>query len=248
MDPTSQNRRGNPLIRKLEGFTALSEAEQGVLEQLSADPRRFMPGADLIREGDKPRGVFLILSGIACRYKARANGARQVVAYMVPGDTGDLDAALLNEMDHTITTFSACEVVHIKPETITELMQHHPRIARALRMSTLVDAGTLREWLVNIGCRSASERLAHLFCELLVRFQAVGQAHGNSYALPITQNDLAATTGLSNVHVNRTLQELRRQALIELKQGRLTILDLPQLQSLAGFRSNYLHIGDRAAA
>lgn len=248
MDLTAQENRRNPLIRKLEAFTSLSDADRAALERISADPRRVMPGTDLIREGDKPRGVFLILDGMAYRQKIRANGARQITAYMLPGDTGDLDAALLGEMDHTITTFSACEVVNIVPEVIAELMQQHPRIARALRRAILVDEGTLREWLMNIGCRTALERVAHLFCELLVRLQAVGCTNGNSYLLPVKQADLAATAGLSPVHLNRTLQELRRRGLIELKGGRLTILNLPALQAAAEFRSTYLHVRFQAAA
>lgn len=127
-------------------------------------------------------------------------------------------------------------------------MMQRPQIARALRMATLVDEATSREWLMNVGCRSAVERIAHLFCELLVRLQVVGLASENSYELPITQLDIAGTTGLSNVHVNRSLQELRRQEMIELKGKRLTILNLPGLKALAEFRANYLHPGDRSAA
>lgn len=240
--------KSNPLVRKLEGFVTLSKADQAILERISASSRLLGPRVDLIREDDTPDGVFLILEGIAFRHKVRANGSRQIMAYLVPGDLGDIDAALLTTMDHTITTASACRVVRLAPETIAELMQHHPQIARALRMSTLVDEATLREWLMNVGCRSALERLAHLFCELLVRFRAVGQTRGDSFELLVTQGELGDTTGLSNVHVNRSLQELRRRGLIKLKGRRLTILNLPRLRAIAEFRSNYLHLGNRAAA
>ena len=240
--------RGNPLIRKLEGFVTLSDADRAILERISAHTRTLGPRVDLIGEGDKPDGIFLVMEGMACRHKMRENGSRQIMAYLVPGDLGDLDVALLDTMDHTISTLSACRVVRIAPDTIAELMQHHPQIARGLRMSTLVDEATLREWLMNVGRRSALERIAHLFCELLVRLQVVGLVEANSFALPLTQVELAHTTGLSNVHANRSLQELRRQGLIELKSGRLTILNLPRLRKVAEFRSNYLHLGNRAAA
>lgn len=238
----------NPLVRKLEGFVALSETDRAILEQISANPRLFGPRVDLIREGDRPDGVLLVMDGMACRHKIRGNGARQITAYLVPGDLCDLDVALLSTMDHTISTLSACKVVRIAPETIADLMQHHPQVARALRMSTLVDEATLREWLVNVGCRSAAERIAHLFCELLVRLRAVDRTEGDSFELPVTQAELADTTGLSHVHANRSLQELRRQGLIELKGRRLTILNLPRLRAIAEFRSNYLHLGNRIAA
>ena len=210
---------GNPFVRKLEGFTTLSPADRARLEAISAGARIVPPGTDLVREGDAPDGVVLVMDGFASRHKHRANGARQIMAYLIPGDLGDIDAAHLDRMDHTITTLSACKVVRVAPDSVAELMAQ-PAIARGLRKSTLVDAATLREWLVNIGCRSAQERIAHLLCELLVRLQAVGLASENSYELPITQIDLADTTGLSNVHVNRSLQALRRQKLLELKSKR----------------------------
>ncbi|TXN72833.1 helix-turn-helix domain-containing protein [Methylobacterium sp. WL6] len=240
--------KGNPLVRKLEGFASLSEADKAVLKQISVPSQAVPLRADLVREGEAPKGVFLILEGMACRHKVRANGARQITAYLVPGDLCDLDVALLDTMDHSITTLSACRVVRIAPETIAEVMENHPQIARALRMTTLVDEATLREWLVNVGCRSALERVAHLFCELQVRLAAVGLAEDKSYDLPLTQEALADTTGLSSVHLNRTLQELRRQGLIKLQRRRLTILDLPRLKALAEFKANYLHLGERAAA
>ena len=127
-------------------------------------------------------------------------------------------------------------------------MSENWRIGSALLWGTLVDEAILREWLVNVGSRSAVERLAHLFCELLVRLRAVDRTEGDSFELPVTQAELGDTTGLSNVHVNRSLQELRRQGLIELKGRRLTILNLPRLRAVAEFRSNYLHLGNRTAA
>ncbi|MCJ2106707.1 helix-turn-helix domain-containing protein [Methylobacterium sp. E-041] len=240
--------RGNPLVRKLEGFVSLSDADKALLERISA-PSRIVPSqTDLVREGEAPKGVFLVLEGMACRHKVRTNGTRQIMAYLVPGDLCDLDVALLDTMDHAITTLSASKVVCIPPQVIAEVMEHHPQLARALRMSTLVDEATLREWLVNVGCRSALERVAHLFCELQVRMQAVSLADGDSYDMPVTQAGLADTTGMSIVHLNRTLQELRGERLIKLRQRRMTILDLPRLRTLAEFKPNYLHLGARAAA
>jgi len=247
IDQTASGSR-NPLIAKLEGFTGLSEADRAILGRICAAPHAVPPHTDLAREGDKPEGVILILGGMACRHKALSNGARQISAYLLPGDLCDLDVALLARMDHTITTLSACQVVRIPPNTVADLMQLHPAIARALRMSTLVDEATLREWLLNVGRRSALERIAHLFCELLVRLREVGSAEEDSYALPLTEADLADTTGLSTVHVNRSLQELQRRGLIDLTNGQLKILNLSELRLVGGFQDTYLHLGDRAAA
>ena len=237
----------NPFLRKLEGFGPLPPEDRAALLMVSVHTQSVPAGTDLAREGDPTESVFLILEGMACRYKLRASGVRQIMAYLVPGDTGDLDAALLKVLDHSIGTLSDCEVVRLAPETIQDLLQR-PAVASALRKATLVDEATAREWLVNVGRRAAIERIAHLFCEVLLRMQVVGRAQENTYAWPLTQVDLADTTGLTPVHVNRMLQELREQGLIELTSRRLKILDLPRLRALAEFRPNYLHLGDRAAA
>ncbi len=170
------------------------------------------------------------------------------MAYLVPGDFCDLDVALLQRMDHTLATLSPCQVVRIDLDTISDLTKHHPSIAHALRLATLVDEATLREWLLNIGRRSAPERIAHLFCELLLRLEAVGRVSADSYDLPIRQDDLADTTGLSTVHVNRTLQHLRREGLIEFDGRRVKVVDLSRLKELSDFKSNYLHLGEQRVA
>ncbi|GJD93164.1 Transcriptional activatory protein AadR [Methylobacterium iners] len=238
----------NPLVRKLAGFCGLSDLDQGLLEKITAKPRLVEARTDLIREGDVPDSVFLILEGFACRYKLRASGARHITAYLLPGDLGDVDVGLLPRMDHAIGTLSPCRVVRLDPPVIEDLLQNHPRIARALRIGTLVDEATLREWLVNVGCRSALERIAHLLCELLLRLQVVGLASADSYTMSLTQLDLADTTGLSTVQVNRSLQKLRRQELIELRSKSLRILDLPGLKAVAEFKPNYLHLAECSAA
>ncbi|MHC2020238.1 cyclic nucleotide-binding domain-containing protein [Methylobacterium sp. CM6247] len=239
---------GNPFVRKLESLTTLSDAERAVLKQISAKPRTVPAHTTLVREGDKPDGVFLVMEGFVCRQKHQSNGQSPIMAYLLPGDFCGLDVALLDRMDHTLTTVSSCRIVHITPETIAELMREHPGIARALRMSTLVDEATLREWLVNVGCRSALSRMAHLFCELLTRLKAVGHAVEDSCTLPLTQANLGNTTGMTTVHVNRPLQAMRQQELITFKGGRLTVLDLPRLTKMASFKPNYLHLGRRSAA
>jgi CRP-like cAMP-binding protein len=237
----------NPFLRKLEGFGPLPPEDRAALLMVSVHTQSVPAGTDLAREGDPTECVFLILEGMACRYKLRANGVRQIMAYLLPGDTGDLDAVLLKALDHLIGTLSDCEVVRIAPGTIHDLLQR-PAVALALRKATLVDEATAREWLVNVGRRVAIERIAHLLCEVLVRLQVVGRAPENTYAWPLTMADLADTTGLTPVHVNRTLGELRQHGLIELEGSRLRILDLPRLKQIAEFRSNYLHLGDQAAA
>lgn len=197
----------NPLVRKLGNFTDLSDEDVRLLNYVARDAKYVGARQDLIREGEVPEEVHLILGGIACRYKLLPDGRRQIMAYLVAGDFCDVHVFILRAMDHSIATLSGCEVVAIPRPLMLEMVER-PAISRALWWATLVDEATLREWVVNVGRRPSDERIAHLLCELLVRLRTVGLADG-SYAFPITQEELGDTVGLSTVHVNRTLQSLR---------------------------------------
>src|SRR3954471_6132283 len=213
----------NPLIMKLEHGASLTNEDRATLRTLSAETRHAEARHDLIHEGDRPESVYLVMSGIACRYKILADGKRQILAFLIPGDFCDLHVAILGVMDHSICTLSPCTIVEVSRETIADLTVNHPRIPRALWWATLVDEGILREWLTGMGQRSSESQTAHLFCELLLRLQTVGLATPNSYHLPLTQTDLADALGISAVHLNRILQQLRADGLITLKRSVLTI-------------------------
>ncbi|MCJ2120595.1 Crp/Fnr family transcriptional regulator [Methylobacterium sp. J-001] len=230
------------LTRKLESFEPLSEQARWALNRLTLKVRQVGARQDLIQEGDKPDNVLLILDGFACRYKVLSDGQRQIMALLVPGDFCDLNVFILDEMDHSIGTISACKVVDIPRQAIDEITAHHTSIARAFWWCSLVDGAVLREWLVNMGGRAPGQRIAHLLCELLMRLEAVGRVTDNSYAFPLTQTEIAETMGLSDVHVNRTLRELRALGLIHLKHRMLTILDVERLKAFCGFAPNYLHL------
>ncbi|MDQ3247170.1 MAG: Crp/Fnr family transcriptional regulator [Pseudomonadota bacterium] len=196
----------------------------------------------MIREGGQPEAVFLILKGWAYRYKHLEDGRRQILAYLLPGDLCDIQIFLFEKMDHSIGLLSDAVIVKIPSAEILDLMDRFPRIERALLWGTLVDEATLREWLLNVGQRFALQRVAHLFCELCVRLAVVGLVdEEESFTLPLTQADLADTTGMSAVHINRTLQRLRSDKLVSTSHGRLKILDFARLAEIAGFQETYLH-------
>lgn len=239
--------RPNVLIRKLENFTPLGEEDRNALLQATAETRLVPARTDLIREGDAPDDVFLIVEGFACRYKINGEGERQIMAYLVPGDFCDLHVFILEAMDHSIGTLSECRVVTIPRATILSLLER-PAIARAFWWATLVDEGTLREWLVNVGSREANQRVAHLFCEIHMRLASVGLVSDGRFTLPLTQAELGDTMGLSNVHVNRTLQELRASGMLTISRSAIEILDLPKLQAYADFNFNYLHLSKLQSA
>ncbi|GLS71687.1 hypothetical protein GCM10007890_37000 [Methylobacterium tardum] len=185
------------------------------------------------------------MEGVACRYKILPNGRRQIMAFLVPGDFCDLHVALLGLMDHSIGTSWGCTVVDIPRATIDNLTAHHPRITRALWWATLVDEATLREWLVNMGQRDADRQMAHLFCESLVRLQTVGRASEDSFEFPISQADLADVLGITSVHANRALQDLRAKGLVEWRSKRVQVPNVPRLRAFAEFDPKYLHLKGR---
>ncbi|HXG99934.1 MAG TPA: Crp/Fnr family transcriptional regulator [Sphingomicrobium sp.] len=221
----------------------LTDEECDVLKHLARNPKRILRGIDLISEGERPIAVFLLVEGWAYRYKQLADGSRQIMAYLLPGDMCDIGIFLFEEMDHSIGLMSDAMVVKIPAAEMLELMDKYPRIERALLWATLVDEATLREWLLNIGQRDALQRLSHLICEICVRLRVVFMvAEGDTFVLPVTQAELADTTGMTTVHVNRSLQRLRKDNLIATSEGKLTILDFPRLAEIAGFNDVYLHI------
>ena len=197
---------------------------------------------DVIVEGDKPRHVHLVLDGWACRYKQLPDGKRQIVSLVLPGDFCDVNVYILKQMDHSIASITRVKMAMITPDEMNALTIERPRITQALWWHELVTAAIQREWTLNLGQRSAYERLAHLLIELYLRLATVGRAHNGRCDFPLTQNDLAETTGLTSVHVNRTLQELRRDGLIDLGRKQLQILDMPRLMDAAMFNANYLHL------
>lgn len=235
----------NPLIMKLEYGARLTDNDRAVLQDLTRKTRRVPRRSDISTEGERPENVHLVMEGFACRYKTLADGRRQIMAFLVPGDFCDLHVAILGEMDHSIGTGWGCTIVDLPRSAIEDLTAHHPRITRALWWATLVDEGTLRAWLVNMGQRDADRQMAHLVCELLVRLRMVGLVSDGRFAFPITQDDLADTLGISGVHVNRVLQDLRSQRLLEWKSRRLYIPNVERLMAFAEFNPKYLHLKRR---
>ena len=233
----------NLLIRKLESFVHLSDEERRAVDTLQDRVVLHRAGTDLIREGDRPHNVHVLLEGWAFRYKLLPDGGRQIMAYLIPGDLCDIHIFILKRMDHSIGLLSDSQIGFIPETAMIGVMDRYPRIARALFWATLVDEATLREWLANTLRREPFERLAHLFCEMWHRMRTVGLVgESNMFELPLTQTELGDTMGLNAVTVNRMLQRLRAEELIMLKGGHLTILDIDRLRALSGFDANYLHL------
>ena len=229
------------LIAKLAAVADLSPDDERAVHAVWRNAREVAARRTILSEGEQPDHVHIMVEGWAARSKTLPDGSRQITAFLLPGDICDLHVTILGEMDHDIVALTDAKVAYVSHRAMEDLPRDRPELGRALWWATLVDEAVLRSWIVNIGRRDAHSRIAHLFCELHARLMLVGLAGDACFHLPLTQEVLADAQGLTAVHVNRTLQTLRREGLIELSRQTLTIPDIGRLRMRAGFDPNYLH-------
>jgi CRP-like cAMP-binding protein len=230
------------LIRKLESITPLAPEAAAALLRLPLRLKTVPADQDIVREGDTPSECCLIVEGFACRYNTTAEGKRQIHSFHISGDIPDLQTLHLHVMDHNLGTLVPSKLAFIQHDDLRNLMRSHPRLGDLFWRDTLIDAAVFRQWLMGIGRRDAHARIAHLLCELLVRLRAVELVEDHACDLPVTQAELGDALGISTVHINRVLQELRRENLISLKGRSLKVLDWEALQKAGEFDPTYLHL------
>lgn len=231
------------VLRRLNALRRLSE--EGAIAVKAALLERIVKvaaGEDVACEGERPDRVRIFLSGWACRYKVLEDGRRQILNFVMPGETCDTHVYLLSVMDHSIGTLTPVVYSELDREAFEHLISIDRSVAEAFHCEALAHSSIQREWAINLGRRDALERVAHLLCELFERLRVVGLVDRQSFGFPVTQMDLADATGLSTVHLNRTLQELRASRLITLKDRYLTIHDFEALSRMAMFNPSYLHL------
>jgi CRP-like cAMP-binding protein len=232
-------------LEKLRARDTISATEEQVILGLASEVVEVAQDRTFIRHGQDLAQSTLLLEGWMARAKDLPSGERQIAELHVAGDFVDLHSFTLKRLDHDIITITRCRVALVPHDRLKELTERCPHLARVYWFMTNMDAAIHREWTVSLGRRAAIGRMAHLFCELNVRLGIVALARDNSYDFPLTQSELAECLGLTPVHVNRTLQELRRMRLLDLKNRRVTILDLPGLKGVADFDDAYLYLEKR---
>jgi len=231
------------LIRKLEQSDILSDEEKDVLERAFTRIRDYRADEDVVREGDRPTESCIVVEGFAARYKVLPSGRRQISAIHIGGDFVDLHSFLLKVMDHGVTTLAPTRIAFVPHSTLKKITEEYPHLTRMLWLSTLIDAAIHRQWLTTMGRTSATAQMAHLICELYVRLGAVGLTNGHSFHLPITQEELGDALGLSTVHVNRVLTELRNGGIVQWQGGgAVTIINWDRLSEIAEFTPVYLSL------
>lgn len=230
------------LVRKLESHSSLTEADREAILALPFTIRTIEHGSYLIREADRPLHCAILLSGFAYRHKVTGQGERQILSIHLPGDFIDLLNIFLDHADHNVQALTRIEVALVTRSVIHELAEHSATLTRALWTDTLIDASIFREWVVNVGRRDSISRIAHLLCEFALRLEAAGLGQESAYELPMTQEQIADSVGLTPVHVNRVLKELGRRGLITRNKRAVVIPDWEKLRAVADFTARYLHM------
>jgi CRP-like cAMP-binding protein len=234
-----------PILRKLGYGAALGEADRQAILSLPHRTKQVERQGYIVREGERPTHSCLLLSGYAIRQKIVSSGARQIMAVHMKGDLLDLQNSFLGIADHSVQMITPGEVAFIPREAIQDLAFSRRAVGLALWVDSLVDASIFREWIANVGRRDAHTRLAHLLCEFSLRLKVAGLGEATAYELPMTQEQLADCTGLTPVHVNRTLKTLDAEGLITRQSSRsVTIGDWRKLAEAGDFNSTYLHLRD----
>jgi CRP-like cAMP-binding protein len=235
-----------PLLLRLQSIGQVSDAARVALGGLPLRVRQLEKGEDAARDGDRSSECCLLLGGFMHRYKILPDGDRQILSFHVTGDVPDLQSLYLHTMDHSLAATVKSTVAFVRHDHLQELFHEHRVLLDLMWRETLIDAAAFRMWLVVLGRQPAPRRLAHLCCELFVRLRAVGLADANSCSVPLTQQHLADALGLSLVHTNRTLQQLRAENLLEFGSSQLIILDWAKLKETAQFDPGYLHFRDKS--
>ena len=231
-----------PLITKLEHFLPLPDQDKEWLNGLVLRSEEFSAHSDIIREGEMPNGVFVVIAGHACRYKILSDGSRQILDFMFPGDKTELYSLLLKASDHGIFTLGPTTNARIDRDRLIAEMFDHPHVTVALWWNALQREAILRERITAIGRRDAYARVAHLLCEMFERLALVGETVDHNYKLPVTQAELGDALGLSEVYANRMLRRLQNEKLIVSDRRILRIPDLDALKVAAAFDARYLHL------
>jgi CRP-like cAMP-binding protein len=230
----------SPLTRKLGAFVALSETELAVLAALHQRRRTFVPGKDLLHQGQVQPTAYILADGWVCSYKLLPGGTRQIVDFQIPGDFLGLRSVLLRTADHNIEPITMVEASEVLARDLLEAFAKTPRLATAVLWAASRDEAMVVEHLVNLGRRNALERTVHFLLELGARLKLVGLASQAGYACPLSQYLLSDALGLSAVHVNRVLRQLREDGLLTFRDGRVTFDDFDRLVVLADFDRAYL--------
>ncbi|MET4799608.1 Crp/Fnr family transcriptional regulator [Bradyrhizobium sp. LB11.1] len=229
------------LLRRLRVSAGISEDDAREIEALPIVVRQFPAETAVVRDGERATNSCLIVDGFCARSKTIASGKRQILSLHIPGEIPDLMSLFLHVMDHDLSTLTPATLGFISHDNLQKLHRRSPGVAEIFWRDTLIDAAMFREWIVNVGQRPTPARLAHVMIELRERLKLIGAVDGNSFEMPLTQEQIGEALGITSVHANRVIKQVRQEGIVEFNRGRVTVLDERKFQELADFDGRYLH-------
>ena len=229
------------LVRRLRTSSGISDDDVKEIEALPIAVRQYPADTPVVRDGERATNCCLIADGFCARSKTISSGKRQILSIHIPGEIPDLMSLFLHVMDHDLSTLAPCTLGFISHETLRKLHQRSPSVAEMFWWDTLIDVAMFREWIATVGQRPAPARLAHVMIELRERLRVIGRLDGNSFEMPLTQEQIGEALGITGVHANRVIKQLRQEGIVELHRGRVTVLDERKFLDLADFDGRYLH-------
>lgn len=232
----------SPMAKKLQLWKQFTAEECAALLALPHEVEEISASGYIVRDGQKADHSCLLISGFAFRQKVTRNGGRSICAVHMQGDVVDLQNSLLGVADHSVQALGRATTARIPRKAILDLALAHPNIGMAMWYDTLVDGSVFREWILNNARRDAQTRIAHLLCEFGIRLEALGLGERTSYEFPLTQEQLADATGLTPVHVNRSLRELEERGLVTRTARYVVVAEWRSLKHAGEFDQTYLHL------
>ena len=229
------------LVRRLRISSGISDDDVKEIESLPISVRQFPAETPVVRDGERATDCCLIVDGFSVRSKTIPSGKRQILSIHIPGEIPDLMSLFLHVMDHDLTTLTPSTLGFISHEALRALHRRRPSVAEIFWRDTLIDSAMFREWIVNVGQRSAPARLAHVLIELRERLRVIGRVDGDNFEMPLTQEQIGEALGITAVHANRVIKQLRQEGIVEFHRGRVTVLDERKFLELADFDDRYLH-------
>ena len=229
------------LFRRLEAVSGLDDADIAAIRALPVNVRHWEAGRTVVFDGSRPTDCVLVIEGFCVRAKTTVSGQRQILSIHIPGEIPDLQSLHLHRMDHDLIAVAPSTLGFIAHTALRALTRANPNVAELLWRDTLIDAAIFREWIVNVGQRPAASRLAHTVLELRQRLAVTGRAAGGAFDMPLTQEQISEALGITPVHANRVIRQLRDDGIADISRGRVTVLDEVKLAELAQFDGRYLH-------
>jgi CRP-like cAMP-binding protein len=229
------------LLRRLNTVSGLDDADIAAIRALPIVVRQWEAGRTIVSDGDRPTDCCLIIEGFCIRAKTTVSGQRQILSIHIAGDIPDLQSLHLHRMDHDLITLVPSTLGFVSHTSMRALTRARPNVAEMLWRDTLIDAAIFREWIVNVGQRPATSRLAHVVLELRERLAVIGRARSDTFEMPLTQEQVGEALGITPVHANRVIRQLRDERIVDFSRGRVTVLDERKLEELGQFDDLYLH-------